>query len=70
MKSRDFCYWLQGYFELAKPTELRLNEIEEIKNHLKMVFIHEIDSSFPKGQQADLNTAHKPSILETAVMRC
>ena len=48
MTSRDFCYWLQGYFEIFAKAELRNNVLTEaqvdiIKNHLKLVFIHEID---------------------------
>jgi hypothetical protein len=27
MKSRDFCYWLQGYFELCPPTGLTLEQV-------------------------------------------
>lgn len=53
MKSRDFCYWLQGYFEIEnnqpRPPEWepRLNgsQIKMIQNHLAMVFKHEIDPS-------------------------
>jgi len=50
MRSRDFCYWLQGYFELARSeggdpviTPKRQKAIED---HLNMVFKHEIDPSF------------------------
>lgn len=41
MKARDFCYWLQGYFEIADSSELNSRQIEIISNHLKMVFIYE-----------------------------
>jgi len=58
--SRDFCYWLQGFFELAKPdAELTIEQKHIIKNHLAMVFKHEIDPS--AGQQAHqdvLNQIH------------
>jgi hypothetical protein len=47
MTSRDFCYWLQGVFEGAKVTSLNEEQVKVIKNHLSMVFIHEIDPSFP-----------------------
>lgn len=65
MQSRDFCYWLQGYFEITGATSDTLQplQIEAIKNHLAMVFVHEIDPSMggPKKQQA-LNSIHnKPS---------
>ena len=46
MTSRDFCYWLQGYFEIDQPEELTKEKLEKIRNHLNMVFKHEIDPSF------------------------
>ena len=59
MKSRDFCYWLQGYFELANPTHIDGATLMAIRNHLNMVFIHEIDPSFPAEQQSALDAAHQ-----------
>lgn len=51
MTSRDFCYWLQGFFELhgAGPKrgephdDKALNgyQVEMIEKHLAMVFKHE-----------------------------
>lgn len=70
MKSRDFCYWLQGYFEIIqgregsanqRPDDLSGGQVKVIKDHLAMVFIHEIDPSFPPEQQEALDGAHKPS---------
>jgi|GEM_PF-1619793 hypothetical protein len=45
MTAREFCYWLQGYYELGGSTELNANQLGTIKNHLAMVFKHEIDPS-------------------------
>ena len=54
MTSRDFCYWLQGYFEIHGNRPVRepesvynLNDsqVDMIRKHLAMVFIHEIDPS-------------------------
>ncbi len=47
MTSRDFCYWLQGCFELSNPQELTARETTLIKQHLALVFKHEIDPSIP-----------------------
>jgi hypothetical protein len=58
MTSRDFCYWLQGYFEVAQPDLLNKDKIELIQKHLNLVFVHEIDPSFPKEQQDKLNQIH------------
>lgn len=58
MKSQEFCYWLQGLFELGGPTQLDEKQTKLIKQHLNMVFIHEIDPSYPVEQQQALNEAH------------
>lgn len=47
MKSRDFCYWLQGYFELNAPATIGEKETQLVKQHLALVFKHEIDPSMP-----------------------
>lgn len=67
MTSRDFCYWLQGFFEITEsatkghPEMLVLDshQIKVIRNHLNMVFIHEIDPSMGgKQHQETLQAAH------------
>lgn len=73
MKATEFCYWLQGMFELAKPTELTAEQTETVKRHLDMVFLHDIDPSYPKDQQKPLSDAHagKPPVRPQDVMlRC
>lgn len=64
MQSRDFCYWLQGFFEIhGGDVVLTPPQVDIIKNHLNMVFVHDIDPSMggPEKQEA-LNAAHKPAI--------
>lgn len=83
MTSRDFCYWLQGFFEIAhsgpNPVEpnskynLKDYQIEMIRNHLAMVFKAEIDPSFKPGIQSALDHLHKPHkpLLQDGVLaRC
>jgi hypothetical protein len=55
MTARDFCYWLQGIFEVHKVTTLDESQIEIIKNHLNLVFVHDIDTPDPTGK---LQAAH------------
>ena len=43
MTSRDFVYWLQGFFELSEVKTLTEEQVKIIKTHLNMVFIHDID---------------------------
>jgi hypothetical protein len=47
MTSRDFVYWLQGFFELSDVKTLDEKQVTAIKNHLNLVFYHEIDPSEP-----------------------
>jgi hypothetical protein len=72
MKSTEFCYWLQGLFELGKPTQLDAEQTRLIKAHLDMVFVHEIDPSYPEGQQKKLNDIHNNAGSDPfkTVMRC
>lgn len=76
MTSRDFCYWLQGYFEIndnqPRPNEysetLNSEQLKSIKAHLAMVFKHEIDPNMGNQQHQDtLNQIHKPNTVTTAV---
>ncbi len=59
MTSRDFCFWLQGMFELGQPTALNESTTAAIKAHLALVFVHEIDPSMgPPAHQAKLDEVH------------
>ena len=60
MKSRDYCYWLQGYFEINGNAgkALTQKQTEMIQRHLHLVFKHEIDPSYPNGDE--LNQIHNP----------
>jgi hypothetical protein len=56
MTSVQFCFWLQGLFEIGGDQFNTLNErqVQIIKNHLKLVFKFDIDPSFssdPKVQE-------------------
>lgn len=48
MQSRDFVFWLQGFFELTDTQTLTSNQIALIKAHLDLVFKH--DPSIPRKQ--------------------
>jgi hypothetical protein len=38
MEPRDFCYWLQGFFELHGNSNLEDWQTQQIQNHLELVF--------------------------------
>ena len=65
MKATEFCYWLQGYFELDKACPLvhgrHLSEeqVKVIQQHLALVFAHDIDpQAGPPAVQQNLNSIH------------
>jgi len=79
MTSRDFAFWLQGFFEVANPSTIGSKETELIKKHLALVFKHEIDPSMgDEKHQIELNTIHTPNKFggylrppnEDGLMRC
>lgn len=78
MQSRDFAYWLQGYFEITEATANRAPEgltegqVAMIKKHLAMVFIHEIDPSMGGAKhQTKLNEAHGQQVDPAKILyRC
>jgi len=72
MTSRDFCYWLQGFFEVSEARQLNVDQTEKIKKHLNLVFKHEIDPSMGNQEhQNALNHLHNnPTIPGGSVVRC
>ena len=75
MQSRDFCYWLQGYFEIngANADTLSSVQLDTIKKHLALVFVHEIDPSMgDESHQDKLNAVHNSHGTQPngLIMRC
>jgi len=75
MTSRDFCYWLQGFFEIAPPQPggLSAEQAAMIRRHLSLVFKHEIDPSMgPPAHQEQLNKLHTETNIPNTnfVARC
>ena len=69
MTSRDFTFWLQGFFELTESNQLTERQVQLIKQHLNLVFIHDIDPSMGDEQhQEKLNAIHNGDNKLT--MRC
>lgn len=70
MTSRDFCFWLQGFFEVSNSNSVTEQQTEVIKKHLSLVFKHEIDPSMGgQEHQNELNIIHHGN-KENAIMRC
>jgi len=76
MTSRDFAFWLQGFFEVSNAETITKEQTQVIKSHLNLVFKHEIDPSMGgEKHQTELNEIHsaKPNHLgsgKDTVLRC
>ncbi len=68
MTSKDFCYWLQGHLEIGKTKEINAEQLEVVKKHLNLVFVHEIDPSM--GNQAHQNLLNSIHGNMEEGMRC
>lgn len=62
MTSRDFCYWLQGFYEIAGTDTISESQSKMIRRHLNLVFKHEIDPSMP-DPTGELQAIHDGKIL-------
>lgn len=67
MEAANFCYWLQGMFELCDPQTLDAKQVDLIRRHLQLVFIHDIDpKAGPAEYQAVLQEVHDGSAGQVA----
>jgi len=76
MKASEFCYWLQGHFELTEgdsehPGTMTRKQCETIKRHLALVFKHELDKTHgDESEQAALNAIHNSGHDKDMIFRC
>ncbi len=67
MTSRDFVYWLNGFFELRGERGDAISEAQSecIQKHIALVFAHEIDPSYgDKKEQDKMNKIHPLSHVD------
>lgn len=62
MTPQDFCYWFQGFIEIADPKELSEKELQVIKDHLALVFKKETPA-YAAGSTITWSDVTKPSPL-------
>lgn len=70
MKAVEFCYWLQGFFELQGEDALDMTpkQVAQIRAHLALVFKHEIDPSYGLPEkQAELDKIHHKDVHPSQV---
>ena len=70
MNSIDFCFWLQGYFEISETDELTAKQVKIIKNHLSLAFAHEIDPLREKETTAKKEVMNNIHSGNDPIMRC
>jgi hypothetical protein len=51
MNAEQFCYWLQGVFEVTDPKTLNEKQVAIIKEHLGLVFKKETTESYDSSNQ-------------------
>jgi len=54
MTPEQFCYWLQGFFEISDPAQIDAKKTKEIKNHLALVM---------KKETPNVTDIHNPSLF-------
>lgn len=40
MSPQNFAYWLQGFFEISDAKTMSKEQVEIVRNHLDMCFVH------------------------------
>ena len=59
MKASEFCYWLQGYFEVSGSVAIDSQQAAVIQRHLSLVFKHDLDPKQGTPEyQAELQAIH------------
>ena len=69
MTSRDFAFWLQGFFEISGTSRIDEGQTDIIKRHLSLVFKHEIDPSMgDEKHQTELNEIHSIPPIDFSIV--
>lgn len=61
MTPENFCYWLQGFFELENPAALSVQQVQQIKDHLQLVFRKETPTYINLDEEIRRMKAEKAS---------
>jgi hypothetical protein len=65
METRDFCYWLQGFFELDGHSGLSKDQVQKIRTKLDSCFVHEA-----MGEDSSENPLTPTQRLASRKRRC
>jgi hypothetical protein len=72
MTAAEFCFWLQGVFEVADVKALDERQTDLVRKHLALAFLHDIDQRPSVEEQAKLNKVHtgRPERPGEVLLRC
>jgi hypothetical protein len=79
MKASEFCYWLQGFFELRSASSpvkaIDGHQAAMIERHLSLVFLHDLDPQQVAEKLQETHDGKKPATiggtgLNGELMRC
>ena len=74
MTPEQFCYWLQGFYELSgEEVTMSAAQVAVVRSHLGLVFHHVLDKEHDGGdpkKAAQLNQLHSGSHKGPVKYRC
>jgi len=71
MKPSEFCYWLQGFYEISGESKMTKEQGDMVKRHLALVFKHELDSPDPSGELQAIHDGEQSVLPEGPILyRC
>lgn len=70
MNTIDFCFWLQGYFEISDGKALSEKQVKVLQNHLSLVFKHEIDPLREKETKTPASVLSHAHSGNDVLVRC
>lgn len=68
MKPENFCYWLQGFFEISEGNQLTEKQTEIIKRHLELVFFNVTNNQSANTKEVSINSLIIPR--ENVALTC
>lgn len=66
MNERDFVYWLQGFFEISGSEKLTEQQVQIIKDHIK-VCIEKQNNPFKMSPSSNINPMYPFGQFQTTI---
>ena len=69
MTSDQYCFWLQGFFEISGQNELTPQQVQIIKDHLTLVF-NKVTPPYPTGEITPDSSIKFPNVITRSNISC